>query len=203
MNYFLLSLIVINSLFFRVEWIRGTITLNSGEEKTGYIKDLKNGKEIAIEYKQRLKDQPTEINSENIKEILLRTSNGSLVAKYLISESIGSTGEYKVAKAKEWMRVAFRGEFDVMCFYLVDQNSSDYYVNWPGEQNARMIYIDDQKGVLTHSKEELLRKSVSTIFPGKCDTMISEVNNDQFNPKGIGDVLRYYVEHCKSGKVLK
>lgn len=203
MKYFLLFLIITNSFLVKADWIRGTITMNSGEEKTGYIKEIKNGDEAVIEFKVRLKDEPLEISSQNVKELLLRTNDGSMVTKYLIAESIGSNGEYKSAKSETWMRVAFRGDFDVMCLFSDSESSTDYYINWPSENNARLIYIDDQKGMISFSKEELLRKSVSFIFLEKCDLMISQVNNDLFNPEGIGDVLRYYVENCKAGVSLK
>lgn len=198
MRYLLLALMMISSLLLRADWIRGTITLHSGIEKTGYIKDLKSGEERVIEFKLKIRDQSIEVNSEEIREMLLWTNDGKLVAKFLLPETIGSNGEYKSAKSKSWMRVAFRGDFDVMCLYNDSQNSSDYYINWPGANSANMIYIDDQKGVIALSKEELLRNSVSKIFTGRCDIMVTEVSTDQFNPKGIGDVLRYYVEHCKA-----
>lgn len=199
MRYLVLALMMSSSLLLRADWIRGTITLQSGVEKTGYIKDLKSGEESVIEFKVKIKDQSIEVNSEDISEMLLWTNDGKLVTKFLLIETIGSNGEYKSTKSKCWMRVAFRGDFDVMCLYNDSQNSSDYYVNWPGENSAHLIYIDDQKGVIAVSKEELLRKSVSKIFTGRCDIMVTEVNTDQFDPKGIGDVLRYYVEHCKAG----
>lgn len=203
MKHILFIFLLLFSFSAKAEWVRGTITLNDGQTKTGYIKNFDNEDALLIEYKWKVKDEPTKIQSEEIAEVLLRLNEGTLIAKYLYPSCIGINGEYKKAKSKTWFRVAFRGDFDVMAPYSELLNESVYLINWPGEDSAAMIYIQKQNGSIATDKETLLRKSVATIFENKCDAMIIAVNEHTLIPLTIMDILKYYVENCKKSNELQ
>jgi hypothetical protein len=202
MKHVLILFFLLSIISAKAGWVRGSITYNSGEEKTGYIKEFSKSETIFIEFRFKPDDKPVKIPAEEIKELVMRTQDGTLIAKYLYSSSIGMNGEYKTSKEKMWFRIVFRGEFDVLSSYSDLINSPDYYINWPGDNNANMIYIQEQNGVLATGKRVLLRKSMSTIFTNKCNTMVDSINAETFMPKNIKEVLKFYVAHCKENSNL-
>lgn len=175
--------------------------MKNGELLTGYIKNLKTENEATVDFRRKQSDDVRKISSTSIAELQLRLSEGTLVAKYLNTSIINLSGEYRASKDKKWMRVIYRGEFDVMGYFTGDL-MSDYYINWPGEENALMIYINEKNGAIANTKETLLRKSISTIFENRCDAMIRSVNEEIFVPNDIRDILRYYVDKCKKAEEI-
>ncbi len=179
------------------EWVRGTVKLKDGQLLNGHIKNFHNENESIIDFKKRLNDEVQKIRSENIAEVQLKLSDGTLVAKFLHTSIISITGEYKTSKDKMWMRVIYRGEFDVMSYFSKVADITDYFITWPGDDNAMMIYINEKNGSIANSKETLLHKSISTIFESRCDAMVTSVNEEVFVPNDIRDILMYYVDKCK------
>lgn len=203
MKHLLIILLVFGSFIAKAEWIRGTITFHNGEEKTGYIRNFSDENTSEIEYKRKLSDEPVEIASESISQLLMRLKEGTMIAKYLYTYSVNLAGEYKPSKQKSWLRVVFRGDFDVMSYFTGSFRDSDYFVNWPGDEKATMIYIWEKNGVLASDKMTLLRLSVASIFMNKCDMMVESVHNGKFLPGDINDVLKYYVDNCKEGSLTE
>ncbi len=179
------------------EWVRGTVKLKDGQLLNGHIKNFRNESTTNIDFKRRLNEDVQEISSDNISEVQLKLSDGTLVAKYLHTAIINIAGEYKISNDKRWMRVIYRGEFDVVSYFSKISDLTDYYIAWPDEDKAVMIYINQKNGSIANSKETLLRKSISTIFENRCNAMITSVNNEVFVPNDIRDILMYYVDKCK------
>lgn len=202
MKHILIIIFLLSIISAKAGWVKGSITYYNGDEKTGYIKEFSKSETTLIEYKPKLDDKAVKIPAEEIKELVMRTPDGTLIARYLFLSSIGMNGEYRTSKEKMWFRIVFRGEFDVLSCYSDLISSTDYYINWPGDNNAQMIYIQEQNGVLATGKKALLRKSMSTIFTDKCNTMVDSINAETFIPKNIKDVLKYYVAHCKENSSL-
>lgn len=203
MKHLLIILLAMGSFVAKAEWVRGTITFNNGEEKTGYIRNFRDENTSEIDYKQKMNDEPVSFSGDAINQLVLRLKEGTLIAKYLYTYSINIGGEYKPSKEKSWLRVVFRGEFDVMSYFTGGFTDSDYYVNWPGDEKATMIYIREKNGVLGSDKMTLLRLSVSLIFGGRCDAMVDSVHDGSFLPGDINDILNYYVDHCKTGSLTE
>lgn len=203
MKHLLIIFLVLGSIVVKAEWIRGTITYNSGEEKSGYIKNFHNEDASVIEYKRKLSDEPLKISSNDISQLLLRVKEGTLIAKYLYTYSVNLSGEYKPSKEKSWLRVVYRGDFDVMSYFSGSFNDSDYYVNWPGDEKATMLYIWQKNGAIATDKMTLLRLSVSSIFENKCNSMVESVHNGTFVPADIKDILQYYVGNCKTASLTE
>lgn len=200
MKLLITSILIIMMMSASAEWVRGTIKMNDGQILTGHIKNFKSETESEINFKKKLSDEAQKIKSGDIDELQLRLSEGTLVAKYLHTSIININGEYKTSKDKQWLKVVYRGEFDVVGYFNGNLDLSDYYINWPGEDYALMIYINEKNGSIANSKETLLRKSISTIFESRCDAMIVSVNNEIFVPNDIRDILRYYVDKCKKSE---
>ncbi|HLN52689.1 MAG TPA: hypothetical protein VK212_03205 [Lentimicrobium sp.] len=201
MKFLITSIMILAMLSASAEWVRGTVKMKNGELLTGYIKNLKTENEATVDFRRKQSDDVRKISSTSIAELQLRLSEGTLVAKYLNTSIINLSGEYRASKDKKWMRVIYRGEFDVMGYFTGDL-MSDYYINWPGEENALMIYINEKNGAIANTKETLLRKSISTIFENRCDAMIRSVNEEIFVPNDIRDILRYYVDKCKKAEEI-
>lgn len=199
MKKLLIIFLLCLSSMAKAEWVRGTIILNNGEEKTGFIRNLSNTDASFVEYKFKSSDDVVKLQSEEIKEMMLRLREGTLVVKYVYTSSIGINGEFKISKNKSWLRVVFRGDFDVLSFYSGSFRDSDYYINWPGENKATMIYIMGNNGLIGSDKNELLRKSVSSIFNDRCNLMVESIEKGTFLPEDIKQILRYYVDNCKEG----
>ena len=203
MKHILIICLILFGFSCHAEWVRGTILLNDGQLKTGYIRDFTNEDATVIEFKLKTKDDPTSIMSNDVAQLQMRLKEGTLIAKYLFPSSIGINGEFKKAKNKIWLRVVFRGDFDVMGSYSELLNESDYFVNWPGEDSATRIYIQEHNGAIATDKATLLKKSVSAIFEMKCDAMVMAVNEKSLVPLSINDILKYYVENCKKSDELQ
>lgn len=198
MKNLLMIFFVLYSFTAQAEWVRGTVSYFNGEEKTGYIRNLQNEATSFVEYKWKMKDEPIKIPADEIKELTLRLKDGSMILRYLYTSTISISGEYKPSKSKVWLQVALRGDFDVLCCFDDTFGEADYYINWPGQDRATMIYIR-KNGAVMENKQTLLKKSVSSIFEGRCDIMVEEVNNATFLPLDIMQIIRYYVDNCKAG----
>jgi hypothetical protein len=205
MRLLITSLLIFFMFSASAEWVRGTVKMKDGQILTGYIKNFKNETLQVIDFKKRQSDDVTKLKSDDIAEIQLRLSDGTLVGKFLHVSTINLAGEYKASKEKQWLRVIYRGEFDVLGYFY--GNSTDHYINWPDEDVARMVYMNEKNGSIANTKETLLRKSIGTIFESRCDAMIVSVNNEVFVPNDIRDILRYYVDKCKTspeiGKLIE
>lgn len=198
MKKLLVIFFALYSFTTQAEWVRGTISFNNGEEKTGYIRNLQNEETSIVEYKWKIKDEPVKIPADDIKELTLRLKDGAMILRYLYTSTVCINGEYKPSKSRVWLQVALRGDFDVLCCFEDTFGDVDYYINWPGQDEATMIYIR-RNGAVMENKQALLKKSVSSIFEGRCDIMVEEVNNSTFIPVDIMQIIRYYVDNCKTG----
>lgn len=198
MRHLIASILLLATLSADAEWVRGTVFLNNGEKKAGYIKNFRNENTTEIEFRNKPDDITEKFSSNDITELQLKLKEGTLVARYLYTAEINVKGEYKTSSQKNWLRVVYRGDFDVVSFYSGSFKDDDLYVNWPGEDKALMIYIWEKNAIVLSDKDMLSKKSISTIFNQKCDLMSSSVESGVFEPTSIRDVLRFYVDNCKA-----
>jgi len=198
MRHIIAFVLLLTTLFADAEWVKGNVFLNNGEERSGYIKNFSNENTTEIEFRSKLKDTSEKFSSNDIRELQLRLKEGTLVARYLYFSEINGKGEYKTSNHKSWLRVVYRGDFDVLSFYSGSFKDNDLYINWPGEDQALMIYIWEKNAIVLSDKDMLTKKSFSTIFHQKCDLMSSSVESGLFSPTSIRDVLRFYVDNCKA-----
>lgn len=199
MKYILVIVLLLASVLLKAQWVEGKITFNNGQTKVGYVKNIVDAKAAFIEYKKSLKDKAIQIGSNELFQVQLNFPDGNtLVAKYIQTIDLNRGGEFMVSKSKSWLRLVYIGDFDVLSYFTEFTNNSDYYINWPGEDSATMIYIKAPKASNAEIIYQLLKKSVAVIFKDKCDYMIESMDEGSFKPLQIEDILHFYTEQCKS-----
>ncbi len=203
MKHFILLVFIFTSFTAKADWVRGSITYHDGRKSTGYVKDFNSDTAPYVEFKSKMKDSPEKILSSEIEEVEMKIHDGTLIIKYVFTSKINLAGEYKTSKSGTWLKLLFRGEFDVLGNFSTFINAPEYYINWPDDNNATMIYIQEKNGSIITGRRELLVESVSNIFVGKCDEMVEAVKNESFIPHSINEIMRFYVESCRTKPELQ
>lgn len=140
-NLFFIAFLFI-SCFANAKLKEGTIFLNDGNVKIGYIKsfqeynflkDLKpfgsvvdklNLDDQSVKYKRNLDDEKFEtIATEDISRIVLVENNQtSVIYKPLRAGGVNSKGELEISDKKIWMPLAFDGKIEIYGFQLITNN---------------------------------------------------------------------------------
>jgi hypothetical protein len=203
MKHFILLVLFFASFAAKADWVRGSITYNDGRKTKGYVKEFHNANASYVEFKSKIKDSSEKVLSVEIKEVEMKQRDGTLIIKYVLTNTINLAGDYKIANSGIWLRLLFRGEFDVLGNFAQFLNAPEYYINWSDDNIATMIYIREKNGSIITGRKELLVKSVSAIFTNRCDEMVDAVNSQTFVPYSIHDVMKFYVESCRTQPELQ
>ncbi len=203
MKHFILIVLFFTSFAVKADWVRGSITYHDGRKTSGYVKDFHSDTAPYVEFKSKMKDSSEKVLSNEIEEVEMKLRDGTLIIKYVLTSTINLAGEYKTSNSGTWLKLLFRGEFDVLGNFSAFLNASEYYINWPDDNIATMIYIQEKNGSIITGRKQLLKKSVSTIFSSKCDEMVEAVSQESFVPQSINEIMRFYVESCRTKQELQ
>ena len=152
------KLLFITFLFFscvaNAKYIEGTIFLNNGEVKIGYIKSfleynfLKNQKPFgnvvdklnlddkSIKYKRNMEDEKFEnIATDDILKIVIVEDNKTeVIYKPMRAGGVNAKGELEISDKKIWMPLAWDGKIEIYGFKLTNEihrsHRTDISVNY-------------------------------------------------------------------------
>lgn len=198
MKHLLIIIFIFSGLFARAEWVKGTIILNNGREKQGYIKYFSKVDKKTIQFRSQEKGKTTSFKSKDLSEVRFEIDKDETrIFKNLHLKRENLKGKSHTSKAKSWYGVVYRGDFDVVGVSTSgSMNSTNYYINWPGEKTASLIFVDGHHNTFVIGGKAFLKKSSRVIFKGKCDLIVTAIEDESFQPKTIKDIIGFYEKNC-------
>lgn len=198
MKHFLIIIFIFSGLFARAEWVKGTIILSNGLEKQGYIKYFSRVDIKTILFRSQEKGKTTSYKSKELSEVRFELSKDETrIFKNLYLKRENLKGKSHTAKAKSWYGVVYRGDFDVLAVNTSgSMNATTYYINWPGEKTASLIFTDGHYNTFVIGGKASLKKASRVIFKGRCDLIVTAIEDESFQPKTIKDIIGFYEKNC-------
>ncbi len=201
MKHVLIVIFIFSGFFARAEWVKGTVTLSNGREKAGYIKYFTKVDQKKVKFRSVEKGKTTSLKSKELSEIRFEVKDDIRIIKNLYLKRENLKGKSHTSKTKCWYGVVYRGDFDVVGISTTGSiNSTDYYINWPGEKTASLIFTDGHQNTFVIGGKAFLKKASRVIFKGRCDLIVTAIEDESFKPKTILDIVDFYEKNCSPVK---
>lgn len=198
MKHILIIVFLFSHFFAHAELVKGTVVLNNGREKHGYIRYFSKVGQKTIQFRSHEKGQTTKLKSKDLSEIRFEINKDETrIFKNLHLKRENLKGKSHTSKAKSWYGVVYRGDFDVVGVLTSgSMNATTYYINWPGETTASMIFMDGHSNTFVVGGKAFLKKASRVIFKGRCDLIVTAIEDETFQPKTIRDIIGFYETNC-------
>ncbi|MFD2600756.1 hypothetical protein [Flavobacterium suzhouense] len=219
MKKLLLLLLLYPVLAIAADFYPGTVTLNSGTERTGWIETPEaNDQELKFRTE---KDGTTEkLSIDDVKKFTVKVDDGELTFYALKPSNIKAfKKEFTTPDKKSWARMMVQGNSVsiVRLYYYtagrqatsansvvpsaMSEKSYIYYYWKPENDYCTYLFMNKAPTINTGSAAfKQIKYATEITFGNDCPAMAEKMDKDDFKQHGFKHLVELYEENCGSTK---
>ena len=195
----LIILLLLCPLAMWAKFYPGTVTMNDGSTKSGYI-DPPVWDSNKVSFKPTQKGKTEKIEIENVKEISYTADGKTMkVLTLILAQPRNFSSEYKIEKDKSWVLVEKAGKgLNLVSAYENGVNGAGwgFYVHKPGEDMAKFIFMKHDDATFMMMKYKFIEPYIKLNFEKECPDMVKAFTEEVFDEKGVTVVVDLYDQYC-------
>jgi len=206
----LLLLFLFCPLAALAEFYPGTITMNDGTAKTGFVEIPGTADKNKVAFRADKKGSTEKFSIEDVKMFTVTLKKNEEATYYALKLANIKTfkKEYKVDKDKSWVRMIVPGKVNIVAAYfysgavmgaVASTASSGYgYFFWrPENDYCTYFHSDVSSGLsVTIGAFKTLKKFVEINFEQDCPQLAELLVKDDIKKNGLKRIVELYEKNC-------
>ena len=195
----LILLLLLCPLSMWAKFYPGTITMNDGSTKSGYV-DPPWWDSNKVSFKPTEKGKTEKIEIENVKELNYTADGKAMRVMTLTLAHIKMfQSEYSLDKDKSWVLVEKSGKgLNLVSIYDTDGGEDGwfFFIHKPDEDVAKYVFTKYGPGTGMMMKYKFIEPYVKINFEKECPEMVKAFTKEVFDDKGVTVVVDLYDQYC-------
>jgi hypothetical protein len=201
----LILLIVLIPFMGFAKFYKGTVTMNDGSLKKGFIElpEYPDDKKLKFRNEERGKTEKLEIESVKGFEIINdKNEVVNYLTIFLAEPKIFTNDQFTFDKKKSWVKVIKEGKISIYSAYAIYNQAngtggiSSSYVKKTNEDYA--YFFSDGSGGFNINMNgfSFLKKMIGIIFKNDCPKLADLIVKDDIKKNGYTHIVKLYEENC-------
>lgn len=197
------------------KFYKGTVTMNDGSLKNGFIELPEYSDDAKLKFKNEENGKSEKLDIENIKGFDITNNKNQtieFITIYLASQKPFTNLEFKIDSKKSWVRVLKEGKISLYSTYenyssiitssgssipgSVNGGSTSFYIKKGTDNYATFIDAIEGGANICGNCFSQMKKTISKILEKDCPKLADLLTKDDLKKNGYVRIVELYEQNC-------